>query len=176
MECYTVGDYVYRPAPPLPPSSKNLHLNLKREADLRKTYETWRILFMDANELAAGGFFFIDQIDVRCTFCGVEVCHWEGGDDALREHLRCSPYCGFAKWLCAGNNNIISNDQPEKSSDQPTRSRDMFRPCFDLRPNSLPERIKYYYLYFFCYVCVIDNSVLIFNVLLQLQVIELLNR
>ena len=61
--------------PPLPPSSTDLqHLNLKTEAGRRKTYETWCVPFVDTNQLAAAGFYFINQSDVvRCTFCGVEV-------------------------------------------------------------------------------------------------------
>jgi hypothetical protein len=161
-----------------PPSIINLqHLNFKTETNRRKTYETWRIPFMDGNQLAAAGFYFTNQSDVvRCAFCGVEVGHWEEWDDVLKEHQRWSPSCGFAKGLCVRNIPILSNDQPEKTSDQPTRSRNMCNPRLELRPNSLPERTKYYYLYFlFCYICVFDNSVLIFNVLLQLQVLVLLH-
>jgi len=62
-----------------PPSIINLqHLNFKTETNRRKTYETWRIPFMDGNQLAAAGFYFTNQSDVvRCAFCGVEVVHWE---------------------------------------------------------------------------------------------------
>ena len=130
---------------------------------------------MNANQLAAAGFYFTKQSDVfGCAFCGVEVDYWKEGDDALKEHQRWIPSCGFAKGLCVGNAPTLSNDQPEKSSDQPTRSRSVRGPRFELRPNSLPERSKYYNLYFFfCYLCVFDNSLLIFKVLIQLQVLEL---
>ena len=101
--------------------------------------------------------------------------HWEEGYDALKEHQPWSPSCGFAKGLFFGNIPILSNEQPGKSSDQPTRSRNVCGARLELRPNSFPERSKYYCLYFFCYVCVSNNSVLIFNVILRLQVLELLN-
>ena len=131
--------------------------------------------FMDANQLAAAGFYFTNKSDVvRCAFCGVEVGHSEKGDDALKEHQRWSPSCGSSKG-CVGSIPILSNEQPGKSSDQPTRSRNVCGARLELRPNSFPERSKYYCLYFFCYVCVSNNSVLIFNVILRLQVLELLN-
>ena len=132
---------------------------------------------MDGNRLAAAGFYFTNQSDeVRSTFCGVEVGHWKEGDSAFKKHQHCSPFCGFAKGLCVGNIPILSNDSPEKSSGQPTGSGNVSSSLFELRPNLLPERSKYYYLYvFFCYVSVFDSSVLIFNVILQLEVLELLN-
>jgi len=93
----------------------------------------------------------------------------------LKEHQCWSPFCEFAMGLGAGTIPILSNDEPEKLSYQPTESRDVCGACLELRPNSLPERSKYYYFYFFCYVCAFNNSVLIFNVRLRLQVLELLN-
>ena len=163
--------------PPLPLCSINLqNLNLKISLNVEK-HKTWRVTFMDANQLAAAGFYIINKSDiVRCAVCGVEVDHLEEGNDSLKEHKRSSPSCGFAEGLCVANIPILSNDHPEKSSDRPTRSRDMNGARFEFRPTSLPERIKFYYLYFFfCYVCVFDKSVLIFNVLLQLQILEHLN-
>jgi hypothetical protein len=108
---------------------------------------------MDGNQLAAAGFYFTDQSDiVRCAFSGVEVGYWEKVQDALKEHQRWSPFCEFAKWMCAGNISIFSNDEPEKTQEQPIQSRYLCGSRLELRPNSLPERSKYYYLYFFfCY-------------------------
>ena len=118
---------------------------MKREVDRRKTYETWRVPLMDANQLAAVEFYFTNESDiVRCVFCGVEIGYWTEGDDVLKEHQRWCRSSGFAKGLCVGNIPILSNDQPEKSPQQPTRSRDVCGPHFELRPNSLPERSKYY--------------------------------
>ena len=49
-------------------------LNLINEVDRRKIYEAWRVPYMDANQLAAAGFYFTNQSDiVRCVFCGVEI-------------------------------------------------------------------------------------------------------
>jgi len=38
---------------------------------------------------------------------------------------------------------ILSKGQPEKSPQEPTRSRDLCGSHFELRPNSVPERSKY---------------------------------
>ena len=65
--------------------------------------------------------------------------HWEEGGDALKEHQRWNPSCGFAKGLCVGYIPILSNDKPNKSSDQSTRSRYVCGPRIELRPNSCVE-------------------------------------
>ena len=130
---------------PLSYSINLKHLNLKSEVDRRKKYETWRVPFMDANQLAAAGFHFTDQNDiVRCVFCGVEIGWWTHGDIALKEQRCWSPGCSFVKGLRFGNFPILSNNQPEQSSQQPTRSHDVCGSHYELRPNSLPERSKYY--------------------------------
>ena len=51
-------DFVYVP---LTPGINLNHLNLKSEVDRRKTYENRRVPFMDANQLAAAGFYFTNQ-------------------------------------------------------------------------------------------------------------------
>jgi hypothetical protein len=178
VECYVFSNQIYVCAPPLPPSGINLqNFKLKLRLIVEKTNETWCLLFMEANQLAAAGFYFIKQSDVvRSDFCVVEVGHWDEGEVALKDHQRWSPSCGFLKELCVGNIPILSNDQPEKSSDQPTRSRDFCLGRFELRKISFPERSKCYYLYFaFWYVCVFDNTVINFNFVLQLHVLQFLN-
>jgi len=46
---------------------------------------------MDANQLAAAGFYFRNQSDiVHCVFCEVEIGYWMEGDDGLKEHQRWS--------------------------------------------------------------------------------------
>jgi len=66
VQCNSSDDFVYVP---LPPGINLKHLNLKSEADRRKAYETWRVPFLDANQLAATEFYFINQSDiVRALF------------------------------------------------------------------------------------------------------------
>jgi len=135
-------------------------LNMKSEADRRKTYEKWPVPFMDKDHLSAAGFFFTNRGDVvRCAFCGVEVGRWEEGDDAFRDHQRWSPSCGFIKGLIVGNIPIGSDGQPGTSSSSSssslpsslpssslshyqgtTHSYDVCGPYMELRPNSGPEQ------------------------------------
>ena len=97
------------PPPPAPPPQQHRkrvlqRLNLKSEADRRKTYEGWPVPFMDINHLSAAGFYFTNQADVvRCAFCGVEMGYWEEGDDAFKDHDEWSPSCEFIKGLSVGN-------------------------------------------------------------------------
>ena len=132
---------------------------------------------MDANQLAAIGFYFTKQtLIVRCAFCGVEVGYCEKGQVALEEHQRSSPFCELAKGLVLETFLFFLWTSLRNHRNNLPKNRDVCGSRFELRRNSLPERSKYYYLYFFfCYACVFDNSVLIFNVLLQPQVLELLN-
>jgi len=137
--------------PPPPPP-----LNMKSEADRRRTYEKWQVSFMDKNHLSAAGFYFTNRNDVvRCAFCGVEVGRWEVGDDAFRDHQRWSPSCGFIKGLIVGNIPIGSVGQPGTSSSssslllsspETSRSYDVCGPYMELRPNSGPEQGWLHYL------------------------------
>jgi len=96
VECNSSDDFVYVP---LPPSINLKYLNLKSEVDRRKIFETWRVPFIDANQMAAAGFYFTNESDVVrwVFFCGVEIGYWRDGDIALKEHQRWIPSCGFVK-------------------------------------------------------------------------------
>jgi len=75
---------------------------------------------MEENQLAAAGFSFTSQSDVvRCAFCGVEVGHWEEGDEALKEHQRWSPSCGFFKGLCVTNIPILTTSRSNHLNNLP---------------------------------------------------------
>ena len=137
---------VYIPPPTLPPPRVAgdvlvTEINMKREADRRKTFEKWPLTFIDTNHLASAGFFFTKLSDVVCcAFCGVQLGDWEKCDNPFKDHQRWSPSCGFIKGLFVGNIPIGSTDQPTTSSEQPTRSYDVYGPHVELRPNSQPER------------------------------------
>jgi len=45
--------------------------------------------------------------------------------------------------FCVGNISILSNGQPEKSSQKATRSHDVSESHFELRPHWLPDRSNY---------------------------------
>ena len=68
---------------------------------------------MDENQLAAAGFYYTDWSDVgHCAFCGLELGHWQEGDDPFRDHQRWSTSCEFIKGLFLGNIPTGSIDQP----------------------------------------------------------------
>jgi hypothetical protein len=135
-------------------------LNMKSEADRRRTYERWPVSFMDKDHMSAAGFYFTNRGDVVCcAFCGVEVGRWEEGDDAFRDHQRWSPSCGFIKGLIVGNIPVDSDGQPGTSSSlslpssssllssqETSRSYDVCGPYMELRPNSGPEQGRLHYL------------------------------
>jgi len=96
---------VYIPPPPPPPPRIAEYIlvtkiNMKIEADRRKTFEKWSVTFIDKNHLAAAGFNSTKLSNVVCcAFFGVQLGHWEEGDDQFKEHQRWSPSCGFIKGL-----------------------------------------------------------------------------
>jgi len=173
VECNLGGNFV---CVPLSPSINLKHLNLKNVVDRRKNIWNLACAF-HGWKLAASYRILLHKREGYCSllffWCGVELSYWTEGDDALKEHKRWSPSCGLGKVLWVGNIHILSEVQPKISSQQHTRSRDECGSHFELRPNSLPERSKYYYLYFLiCYACVFCYYAQIVNVLLQLQVPE----
>jgi hypothetical protein len=45
---------------------------MKKEADRLRTYDRWPVSFMNKNDMAAAGLYFMGSEDmVRCPFCGV---------------------------------------------------------------------------------------------------------
>jgi Inhibitor of Apoptosis domain len=72
-------------------------LELHREDVRRTTFEGfWSIPFIDKNELAMLGFYYIGPVDkVKCFFCHVQIDLWVPEDNVLIEHLRWSPYCSL---------------------------------------------------------------------------------
>ena len=88
---------------------------------------------------------------VRCAFCGVEVGQWEG-DDAFKDHQRCSPFCAFVKGLFVGN----IPAPPETSQQQPSSSNDV---CGSYMENTLKasHSLRCKYIFTFIYLCPMYN-------------------
>jgi len=120
MDINSAGQVLYVPRQPSPPPTLQ-NLNFKSEVDRRKTFQYWRVPFMDVNQLAAAGFFFTNRGDVvHCAFCEVEVGQWLR-DDAFKDHQRWSPSCAFVKKLFVGN----IPAPPKTSQQQPSSSNDV---------------------------------------------------
>ena len=147
-----------RPSHPQQPNCKSMQtLNMKSEADRRKTYKDWYVSFMDKNYLAAAGFYFTNCGDVvRCAFCEVEVGYWKKGDNAFSDHQRWSPSCEFIKGLFVGN--IPIHSETSSPPQQTSRSYDVCGPLMELKPNPRPEQSKYNILGFYMYVCVYTSA------------------
>jgi hypothetical protein len=92
-------------------ASPLLYYNMKKEADRLRTSDSFPVSFVNKNDMAAAGFYFIGSEDmVRCPFCGVQFGRWDHGDDPIWEHKHWSQSCGFVKGHF-GNIPVGSDDQ-----------------------------------------------------------------
>jgi len=118
VEYNFASDFVYLPPPPPQPSSSssriNLHhLNLKSEADRRKTWNMACDL-RGPNKPAAAGFYLKNWSDlVLCAFCGVKVARLEEGDNVLKELQRWNNPAGPLRGCALETFLFFQNDQPE---------------------------------------------------------------
>ena len=81
----TIAPLMWVPPPQQPGNRSIQTLNLKSEADRRKTFKKWDVSFMDKNHLVAAGFYFTGWGDVVCcAFCGVGVGYWKEGDISFK--------------------------------------------------------------------------------------------
>ncbi|KAK7864875.1 hypothetical protein R5R35_010257 [Gryllus longicercus] len=115
-------------------------LNLKSKEDRLTTFSGWPVSFMSENSLATAGFYYLHKGDVvRCAFCGVEVAHWEEGDNPMEEHRRWSPSCPILR-------KSTSNAGSSTSSSTNANSNPVYDECglygIEIRPNSGPENGK----------------------------------
>jgi len=119
--------------------------------DRCKTFESWRVPFMDVKQLAAAGFFFTNWGDVRCAFCGVEVEHLVEGDYEFKDHQRWNPPCKIVKEFVG---NIPA---PAETSQQPSSSYDVCGPYMEYTPKRRVQSVVCIYLLLFIYflLCII---------------------
>ncbi|XP_073838705.1 death-associated inhibitor of apoptosis 1 [Musca autumnalis] len=75
-----------------------------REDERLKTFENWPLDFLDRNELARSGMFYMGESDkTKCYFCEVEIGRWEREDQPVPEHLRWSPNCPLLRRRTTNN-------------------------------------------------------------------------
>uniref|UniRef100_A0A1L8EIW0 Putative death-associated inhibitor of apoptosis 1 n=2 Tax=Haematobia irritans TaxID=7368 RepID=A0A1L8EIW0_HAEIR len=75
-----------------------------REDERLKTFENWPLEFLDRNELARSGMFYMGESDkTKCYFCEVEIGRWEPNDVPVPEHLRFSPNCPLLRRRTTNN-------------------------------------------------------------------------
>lgn len=79
-------------------------VQLERESERLKTFETWECDFIDPRVLAKAGFYYRNVEDsVQCVFCGIQIRGWEPGDDPDQDHRENSPNCDFVRNRECGN-------------------------------------------------------------------------
>ncbi|KAL7733451.1 hypothetical protein ACLKA6_004931 [Drosophila palustris] len=75
-----------------------------REDERLRTFDSWKLVFLDKKDLALTGMFFTNQEDkVKCYFCEVEIGRWERDDHPVNEHLRWSPNCPLLRRRTTNN-------------------------------------------------------------------------
>lgn len=79
--------------------------DMRREEERIKTFDKWPISFLNPDQLARNGFYYLGRGDeVRCAFCKVEIMRWEEGDDPALDHQRWAPQCPFLRKLASAGN------------------------------------------------------------------------
>ncbi|CAL4161817.1 unnamed protein product [Meganyctiphanes norvegica] len=77
---------------------------LLHESVRRATFSSWKIPFLDPDELADAGFFYLRTADhVQCVMCQGIVGYWDPGDKPLQEHQKHFPNCQLISGVCTGN-------------------------------------------------------------------------
>nr|CAD7444083.1 unnamed protein product [Timema bartmani] len=103
-------------------------------------------LTADSSQLTAAKHMFLQIIWfgvgihnlVWCAFCGVEIGHWEEGDDAMRDHQRWGPHCPFLRKFSVGNVPLAGGSDEELPANQ---SYDTCGPYgIEIHPFSGPEK------------------------------------
>lgn len=78
--------------------------DLMYESVRRQTFTNWTLPFVDPDQLARAGFFFLRTHDhVQCAFCQGVVGYWDPGDVPMDEHRRHFPSCRFVSGMPTGN-------------------------------------------------------------------------
>lgn len=55
--------------------------------------------FLPIDKLADAGFFY-DGSKISCFYCNGSFIHWQSNNHPIAEHVRCFPYCNYARQLC----------------------------------------------------------------------------
>lgn len=119
-------------------------LDLNKETDRLKTFANWNIPYINPKDLALFGFYYIGPYDmVKCHFCGVEIGHWEEGDNVLIDHRKWYPSCRLILGLNTCNEPISEitllqklselNSSSSSSSQSTTNSQSNIAPAVNLR-------------------------------------------
>lgn len=71
---------------------------MKYEKFRIESFRNWPIPYIDCRELAAQGFYYINESDiVKCSFCDIHLSCWEAEDTGVNQHLKWAPYCPMVR-------------------------------------------------------------------------------
>ncbi|XP_042204179.1 baculoviral IAP repeat-containing protein 7-B-like [Homarus americanus] len=74
------------------------------ESVRRQTFANWTVAYVDPDQLARNGFFYLQTRDhVQCIFCKGIVGYWDPGDQPDIEHRKHFPNCPFITGVATGN-------------------------------------------------------------------------
>lgn len=72
----------------------NIPPEMNREENRLKSFDKWTVSFIQKENLAQLGFFWVGVADiVKCFCCSIEIGLWNETDSVLGEHIRFSQYC-----------------------------------------------------------------------------------
>ncbi|KAK4304256.1 hypothetical protein Pmani_013011 [Petrolisthes manimaculis] len=78
--------------------------DLLLESVRRLTFANWILAYIDPDQLAKAGFFYLQTSDhVQCVFCQGIVGFWDPGDVPEIEHHKHFPRCVFVQGVATGN-------------------------------------------------------------------------
>ncbi|XP_076384500.1 death-associated inhibitor of apoptosis 1-like [Megalopta genalis] len=83
---------------------KEIMMDYRREEDRLRSFEFWPIEYIQPEELAAAGFYYLGQDDfVACFACDIELHRWQHNDRAMSEHHFWSRNCPYVLGENCGN-------------------------------------------------------------------------
>ncbi|XP_045615477.1 baculoviral IAP repeat-containing protein 7 [Procambarus clarkii] len=86
------------------------------ESVRRQTFADWTVPFVDPDQLAKAGFFYLRTEDhVQCVFCQGIVGYWDPGDHPEVEHRKHFPNCPFVTGVATGNVPRVSTDTQDSA-------------------------------------------------------------
>ncbi|XP_063841797.1 baculoviral IAP repeat-containing protein 3-like [Scylla paramamosain] len=102
---------------PEPRGERRFHSlkGLMLESVRRQTFVDWPVDFLDRDNLAQAGFFYLRTMDhVQCAFCRGIVGYWDEGDQPETEHKKHFPNCPFVMGAATGNVPAAANPDTDE--------------------------------------------------------------
>uniref|UniRef100_A0A1A9VKX9 RING-type domain-containing protein n=1 Tax=Glossina austeni TaxID=7395 RepID=A0A1A9VKX9_GLOAU len=113
-----------------------------REDERLKTFDNWPLDWLNKNELAMTGMFYMGEEDkCKCYFCEVEIGRWEREDQPMSEHLRWSPNCPLLRRRTT-NNVPISPEALDSVLPAPSYDICGLNDTIEVRPQAITDEVR----------------------------------